>query len=164
MYGFKKILVPSDFTEVSTKALGVAISLAVRFKADLYLMYVIPGAPSSKTWMSNKATREQLESLEGDERKLFDEYIRMSRVIEHELGEAPIPRSHLHLRVAGGDVETEILQEPRTTLRSISLVIGSHGRRSIKDHIIGSVSERIHEKSNCAVLSVRAEGYPFLRN
>lgn len=163
MYSFKKILVPSDFTEVSTKALGVAISLAVRFKADLYLMYVIPGAPSSNTWMSNKATKEQLENLEGNERKLFDEYIRMSRLIEDELGEAPIPRAQLHLRVAGGDVETEILRAADDAQIDL-LVIGSHGRRSIKDHIIGSVSERIHEKSNCAVLSVRAEGYPYLRD
>ena len=163
MYSFKNILVPSDFTEVSTKALGVAISLAVRFNADLYLMSVIPGAPSSKTWMSNKATKEQLENLEGDERKLFDEYIRMSRVIEDELGEAPIPRSQLHLRVAGGDVATEILKAADDAQIDL-LVIGSHGRRSIKDHIMGSVSERIHEKSNCAVLSVRAEGYPYLRD
>ena len=69
MYAFKRILVPSDFSACSTKALGAAITLAVRLEAELFLLYVETGAPGSKTWMSNEATKAEIDALEGDERR-----------------------------------------------------------------------------------------------
>jgi nucleotide-binding universal stress UspA family protein len=163
MYGFKRILVPSDFSECSSKALGTAITLAVGLEADLFLIYVEAGAAGSKVWMSNEATRAELDSLEGNEKQLFDEYMRVSREIEAETGRSPIPRDNLHLRVAGGETATEILKASADAQIDL-IVMGTHGRTSIKDYFVGSTTERVVERATCSVLSVKPDGYPYLRD
>ena len=163
MYGFKRLLVPSDFSDCSTKALGSAITLALRLEADLFLMFVESGAPGSKTWMSNEATKAEIDALEGDERKLFEQYMKVSKEVEGELGLPPIPRSRLHLRVAGGDTAAEILKASDDAQIDL-IVMGTHGRNSVKDYLIGSTTERVVERANCSVLAVKPDGYPFLRD
>ena len=163
MYAFKRILVPSDFSACSTKALGAAITLAVRLEAELFLLYVETGAPGSKTWMSNEATKAEIDALEGDERRLFEEYMRVSKEVEGELELPPIPRARLHLRVAGGDTATEILKAAEDAQIDL-IVMGTHGRNSMKDYLVGSTTERIVERASCSVLAVKPDGYPFLRD
>jgi nucleotide-binding universal stress UspA family protein len=163
MYGFKRILVPSDFSECSSKALGNAITIAVGLDAELFLLYVGDVATGSKVWTSNEATRAELDILEGDEKRLFDEYIKVSRQVEAESGRAPIPRASLHVRVGGGEVAAEILKAA-TDAQIDLIVMGTHGRTSMKDYFVGSTTERVVERATCSVLSVKPDGYPYLRD
>jgi len=163
MYGFKRILVPSDFSECSYKALGSAITLAVGLDAELFLLYVEAGAVGSKVWASNEATRAELDVLEGDEKRLFDEYLKASRVVEEQSGKPPIPRAKLHVRVAGGEISGSILKAA-TDAQIDLIVMGTHGRTSMKDYFVGSTAERVVERATCSVLTVKPDGYPYLRD
>lgn len=163
MYGFKRILVPSDFSECSVKALGSAITLAVGLEAELFLLYVEAGAVGSKVWTSNEATRAELNVLEGGEKRLFDEYLKAARAIEDHSGKPPIPRSNLHVRVAGGEIAAEILKAA-TDAQIDLIVMGTHGRTSMKDYFVGSTTERVVERATCSVLTVKPDGYPYLRD
>jgi nucleotide-binding universal stress UspA family protein len=163
MYGFKRILVPSDFSECSVKALGSAITLAVGLDAELFLLYVEAGAVGSKVWASNEATRAELDMLEGDEKRLFEEYLKASRTVEEHSGKPPIPRARLHVRVASGEISAEILKAA-TDAQIDLIVMGTHGRTSMKDYFVGSTTERVVERATCSVLTVKPDGYPYLRD
>ena len=162
MYSFKRILVPSDFSESSSKALGVAMSMAVRFDSHLFLLHVEQGGPSAKAWMTNEAAKAEMDALEEDERRLFDAYQATSKAVEEETGMTPIPRSQLHFRVSGGDVAPCILQAAEDAQIDL-IVMGTQGRTSVKDFFIGSTTERVIQRATCSVLAVKPDGYPFLR-
>ena len=162
MYGFKRILVPSDFSESSSKALGLAMSLAVRFESHLFLMHVEPGGTAGKAWMTNEAAKAKIDALEEDERRLFDQYQDTSRAVEEETSRPPIPRAQLHFRVSGGDVAASILAAAEDAQIDL-IVMATQGRNSMKDFLVGSTTERVIQKATCSVLAVKPEGYPFLR-
>ena len=162
MYGFKRILVPSDFSESSLKALGLAMSLAVRFDSHLFLLHVEPGSSSGKAWMTNEAAKAKIDALEEDERRLFDQYQAASVIVESETDLPPIPRAQLHFRVSGGDVGASILTAAEDAQIDL-VVMATQGRNSVKDFFVGSTTERVIQKATCSVLAVKPDGYPFLR-
>jgi nucleotide-binding universal stress UspA family protein len=42
--------------------------------------------------------------------------------------------------------------------------MGTHGRTSMKDYFVGSTTERVVERATCSVLTVKPDGYPYLRD
>jgi nucleotide-binding universal stress UspA family protein len=67
------------------------------------------------------------------------------------------------VRVGGGEVAAEILKAA-TDAQIDLIVMGTHGRTSIKDYFVGSTTERVVERATCSVLSVKPDGYPYLRD
>ena len=64
MYAFKHIVVPTDLSKCAHKALGIAITFALRFDADLYLLYIDDNRPNSKTWQHNESANEEISVLD----------------------------------------------------------------------------------------------------
>jgi nucleotide-binding universal stress UspA family protein len=62
---------------------------------------------------------------------------------------------------AGGvaDAIVEACEESKPDL----VVMGTHGRQGMKDHVLGSTTERVLARVNASVFAVRPIGYPFLR-
>ncbi len=163
MYAFKHIVVPTDLSKCAHKALGIAITFALRFDADLYLLYIDDNRPNSKTWQHNESANEEISVLENYEQKTLDSYLRVAAEIAAETGMPEMNRDKLHVRVSTGDPATEIIAAAEDAQADL-IVMGTHGRTSIKEFFVGSTTEQVVERATCNVLAVKPDGYPYLRD
>jgi len=162
MFVADRILIPTDFSECSHRAMLAALSFATRFDSAVQVLHVT-GRPGSRTYEENAATNAEVEALEADEAALREAYGTAAAAVAEANGLPTLPESKLAFTVSGGDPATEIVrvaEEARTDL----IVLGTHGRTSVKDFFVGSTAERVVKNANCAVLAIKPEGYPYLRD
>lgn len=148
MFAPKSILVPTDFSECSDRAIQQALDLAVQNKAKLYLLHVIEGI---QPCAADYCIPEELVLKYNDESKK-NALVKMKNEAEK------IVRSQQGIEIAydvkAGIAYDEILHEQED--RNIDLiVIASHGRSGIVKHLIGSVAEKVMRGAKCPVLLVR---------
>jgi len=150
MITLKKILVPTDFSEHSSKAMRYGAELAAKFGAELHLLHVI-------------------ETTTG----MFDEGAFFPPVTEAELEAAAIKQvDSLKLDVTGqlkiirrakhGHPFVEIIRYAKDSEIDL-IVIGTHGRGAIAHMLLGSVAEKVVRKAACPVLVVRDREHDFVR-
>ena len=163
MYAFKHILVPTDLSKCAHKALGLAISFALRFDANLYLLYVEDSRPDAKTWQHNESANEEIGILESSEQKTLDSYLAVAADVARETGLPEMDRKRLHVRVGTGEPAAEILSAAQDAQVDL-IVMGTHGRTSIRDFFLGSTAETVVRRATCNVLAVKPDGYPYLRD
>jgi len=163
MYAFERILVPSDLSKCARKALGLAISLAVRYDAELFLLFVDDSRPDSGAWKSHSRMKAEMDNLEDNEQKLLSIYEEVAQEVSEATGLPPINRDRLAVRVGAGEPSREILAAAEDA-RIDLVVMGTHGRTTIKEFFVGSTTERVVEQSTCNVLTVKPDGYPYLRD
>ena len=137
----KSILVATDFSSASQKALRHALSIARHYGAKLYVMHVVSSlgltmnGPDAVTAATTAAQRDAMLA----ERKLV------------ESGELRDLRHHVIVRP--GDVWNELQAE--ITQQAIDLVVvGTRGRTGLKRLVLGSVAEKIFRNACCRVLTV----------
>jgi len=163
MYAFERILVPSDLSKCARKALGLAISLAVRYDAELFLLYVDDAKPDSGAWKSHASMQAEMNNLEDNEQKLLAVYEEVAAEVSAATGLPEINRDGLRVRVGAGEPAREILAAADDA-RIDLVVMGTHGRTGIKEFFVGSTTERVVERATCNVLTVKPDGYPYLRD
>ena len=163
MYAFKHILVPTDLSKCARKALGLAITFALRFDADLYLLYVEDKAPDSKTWQHNETAELEIGILESAEQRAKENYLSVAAEVAKETGLPEMNRDKFHVRIGTGDPAAQILAAAEDSQIDL-IVMGTHGRSSIKDFFVGSTAETVVRKATCNVLAVKPDGYPYLRD
>ncbi|CAN5922246.1 hypothetical protein BH11MYX4_BH11MYX4_13950 [soil metagenome] len=139
MIAFKHILVPTDFSDASERALSAAIELAVAFKSNLTLLHVwnvpVMGYAEGLTWP-------------------IDEMKAAAKTSLTEL------RERVAKRVPGTDAFLErglewerILDFVKT--KDVDLVVmGTHGRRGLPRLLLGSVAEKVVRLSPVPVMTV----------
>lgn len=142
----KKILVPTDFSESSTRALEAAVELAKRFESELCIIHVYP--PMMSVYPEghlaiNDASHAELikyldKSLEGVQQEAEK---LLGRKVKRDL-------------LPGRDFE-EIVGFSRDEGYDL-IVIGSHGKGALSRFFLGSVTERVLRKSGGNVFVVRA--------
>ena len=136
-----KILVTTDFSEVSDHALDYAISLAKRYDARIYLAHVITPDPFQFAEPQlAQATYEKVR--QAAEEGITDILISGKlRGVPHEvlLEEGNVWPTLERLIV---DHEIDLV------------VVGTHGRGKVQKLLIGSVAEEIFRQADCAVLTV----------
>lgn len=136
-----KILVATDFSEVSDRALDYAIALARRYDARIYLAHVITPDPFQFAEPQlAQATYEKVR--QAAEQGITDILISGKlRSVPHEV------------LLEEGNVWPAL--EQLILKHEIDLIItGTHGRGKIQKLLIGSVAEEIFRKSDCPVLTV----------
>jgi universal stress protein A len=145
MIAFKRILVPTDFSEASDAALNYGIGLAQAFGAQLYLLHV-PGETGVNFEADfpmiqfENAVRERLDTLVGPK-----EIVKLRPEYALRLG-AP---SDQIVRYAD-DREIDLI------------VMGTHGRSGVAHMVMGSVAEKVVRTAPCPVLTVRQPERAFL--
>jgi nucleotide-binding universal stress UspA family protein len=143
---FRRILVPTDFSEPSEAALELALELARRFDAELDLFhaqdlpaYIFPDAvvPVSPTVVSEleRASHAELDRLAARVRAAGVRVSTSSSVGSHD---------------------GEILRHAENTGCDL-IVMGTHGRTGIKHALLGSVAERVVRRAPCPVMTVRPQ-------
>lgn len=142
MARFTHILVPVDFSEASTKALGYGLSLALEMEARLTLAHVIPFAPSLAYVYPVGGPELPEGALDGVRAKLV------------ELVDSGNRESlETDFLVRAGDVQDELLKMIDEVGPDL-VVMGTHGRRSFERWILGSVTEHLLRRADIPLLTV----------
>ena len=140
----QKILVGTDFSACSDRALAYAAMLSEQFGSAILLLHVIESLSYSMTdsltvighEKALSATAEVL--LENLLKKLVDQ----GRPAES--------------RLARGTPYQEIMRQAEEEGCDL-IVLGTHGRTGIEHFLLGSVAERVVRLSHCPVLTVPAK-------
>jgi nucleotide-binding universal stress UspA family protein len=142
MEGIRKIVVATDFSPESDRALDEAVHLARRLDAALDLLHVrepFAYATANALMAVPERTEEYMDWVD----QSLDE--RRDRVAS--LG-VPCITNSLH-----GFAATLIV-EHATKAGADLILLGRHGRGRLPTHLLGSVAKRVVEKSHCPVLVV----------
>ena len=157
MYAFKHILVPTDLSKCARKALGLAITFALRFDADLYLLYVEDNRPDAKTWQHNESANEEIGILEDSEQRSLESYLSVAAEVASETGLPEMNREKLHVRVGTGEPASQILAAAADAQIDL-IVMGTRGPSRLRHPLLGSVAERTVRHAPCSVLTVKEPG------
>jgi universal stress protein A len=149
MISMQKILVPTDLSECSTRALHEAQSFAQTFSATIDLLYVwsVPTLVAPEALITGVGIDEQplLEWLRAGARELLSKY-------EAELKSAGISPGASFCEP--GDPATAIVEHAKSGAYDL-VVMGTHGRTGISHALLGSVAEKVVRRAPCPVLTVR---------
>ena len=139
----KKILVATDASEYSRRALKTALVLARNFNAEVELLFVMvdPVIYSFGEAESYVASPEQVER-EG-------EFVLKSMLEGTDINDIALKTKKIH-----GNPGKAILQEIEK--ENIDLVVmGSHGYGAVIGSVLGSVSQKVLHGARCSVLIVK---------
>ncbi len=142
MLMWQRILVPTDFSPSSQRALEQAIALAHLTDAVIEVVHVLAPTPAV-------AASEGLAILtRGETRDDAEE--QLDNWLDGIPGGELLAR-----RVLDGEPSREIVAFADRE-RFDAIVMGTHGRTGLARALIGSVAERVVRHASCPVLTVRA--------
>ncbi len=134
-----KILCPTDFSEISGRALSAAKGLADKFAAQLDVLNVFPGHMLTKLG-TREAGEKALKELYGKAKNNLDGFLRASGL--EGLG-----------AVEGGEPDRRIVSYSKE--KDIDLIVmGARGLGLIRGMLIGSVTDAVLRSSPCPVLVI----------
>ncbi len=149
MLAFHKILVPTDLSHCSTRALSEAHEFARQFSASLDLLYVwtMPALVAPESLVTGMGINEQplLDWMGNSARELLAEF-------EHNAKNAGITVNTTFCEP--GDPATAIVEHATQGGYDL-LVLGTHGRTGFAHALLGSVAEKVVRHAPCPVLTVR---------
>jgi nucleotide-binding universal stress UspA family protein len=149
-----RILVATDASAASNRALEMAAQLAEQYKADLLIIHVIRD-------MQIPFEIKEIPELESDTIESFatarDEIMR--KIAESVLRDAKqkaekAGASKVQTTIGTGDPATSIL-DVATRRKADMIVIGTRGLGKIKGQILGSVSRKVTNNAETSCLIVR---------
>ena len=138
---FKQVLIATDFSDASERALAYAIAIARRYSSTLSVVHAIPPEP-----------REQI-PLEPLPRELNRPWLEAEPQMKSLGEEARFNDLNHHLLLEQGpvwDVLASVIQRENVDL----LVLGTRGRGGLKKLALGSVAEEVLRLAPCPVLTV----------
>jgi nucleotide-binding universal stress UspA family protein len=139
-----RILYPSDFSGCSFQVLPYVRSLAVKYGAEIYLLYV---ARNLHLYTSSRKQHRSSSTL--IEKTLKELEMMMDKFCDQHLLDCPSFRR----RVAVGDPGEEIVKTVEK--EHIDLVVmGTHGRRGLEQTLFGTVAKYVVMHSKAPVLIV----------
>jgi len=149
---FQRILVAVDGSEGSRKASEVAVGLAEKFNAQLYVLHAFRGYPEYLTMFPSapSPSGEAIESYEAYARKAALEVVGRTVSMAEKKG----------VRAKAKTTETigsavEAITDYAVAEKIDLIVIGTRGMGGFKKMLLGSVSSGVVTQAQCAVLVVR---------
>jgi len=145
-----KILVPTDGTKASKKAIDYAIGLAEQTKASITILGVVDKSAFFSQSIPASATSTNLVTpIEDYLSKLTESYIEQAVKQCSKKGVKPATV------IRSGHPVEEIIKEARRS-KSNLIVIGSHGKGALESAVLGSVTYGlIHNDTKYPVLVIR---------
>jgi len=142
---FDAILIATDLSDTSERALDTALQLARAHGSALHLVHVIRD-PATEPWAVD-AFGVDFDAL------LEHVHSRAQREVTARVERLTLPGGK-RARVLVGAPAAEILRYAKAIGADL-IVVGSHGRRSIQQVFLGSVADRVLHEASCPVLVVR---------
>ena len=151
---FTRILFPTDFSDLAPDALRYARELAETFGAQLYVLHVVDEAYQHWGALGPESlpVSPPLEDMLALGRSRMDKFC-----ADHLADVKPPPITH----VAMGKPFAEIIAYARENGVEL-IVMATHGRGAISHVLLGSTTEKVVRKANCAVLTIRAKDHTFV--
>ncbi len=150
MINLKKILVPTDFSEHSEKAVLYGTELATQFGAELHLLHAFEEAPIMYGEGGAYFTPEMTHDMKVAAQKHLDE-------VKVDTADGV----HVVRKVCYGHSFVEIIKYAKENAIDL-VVLGTHGRGAIAHMLLGSVAEQVVRKAPCPVLVVRDQEHDFV--
>ncbi|HKQ62609.1 MAG TPA: universal stress protein [Candidatus Polarisedimenticolaceae bacterium] len=144
----RTILVTTDFSDTSRKALGPALELAKTFGSQLIVAYV---EEDRLPPLVLEYAAVDLAEVQLHQERLAAE--RLREFVQQEIGGA-VPCEAL---IGAGTPHAEIVRLA-TERKADLIVMATHGRGFISHAILGSTTERVLRRAPCPVLVVRDSG------
>jgi len=142
---FAKILYPTDFSDVSKKALSYLRQLKGAGAKEIVILHVIDERKiEAITIYGNSDSFVFIEEIEQEARKEVT-------AIKGELKKCGF---EVKTRIEKGIPLKEILRIEEQEKVSL-IVIGSHGKTNIKEMLIGSVSEKVVRRAKNPILVIK---------
>ncbi|NIO00872.1 MAG: universal stress protein [Candidatus Latescibacteria bacterium] len=145
MIAFKEIVVPTDFSEHSLRAIDYATGLAEKFGSRLELVYVVEAGlqPADLAWTNvdygdlNRQHREAAQKhMEGIAKERIPEGISAS------------------VSILIGKAFVEIVRFAESVNADL-IVMATHGYGGFSHLLLGSTAERVVRKAPCPVLTIK---------
>ena len=142
---FKKILFPTDFSDVSMSALGYVKQLKEGGAKTVVLLHVI-----------DQRSLQAIEQYAGTKSMTLEQEIMVQAEKEIEKIEDELKQSGFEVKtlIKTGYPIITILEAEKEEDVSI-IVIGSHGKSNLEEMFLGSVSEKVIRKSKRPVLIIK---------
>lgn len=153
MIAIKKVLVATDFSEQSTRALEYGRELARSYLADLHVLHV---ADDMQWRYSLDLSPELFAGIQADLEATAR--ARLAALLSDE------DRDQLHAQAAvrvspmAADAIVHYANESGADI----VVLGTHGRGGIRHFFLGSIAERVIRTAPCPVLTVRTDERDFI--
>ena len=163
MQQIKRILVPTDFSEVSRAALSIALQLASDNDAQLFVLHVVKDMDRELKKRLVSAPNESVieAAITDGEKEILDAVaLERQRAKESNRDLKAVP---LKMLVTGGDwleVTMGLIDEHELDV----IVTGTHGGKGLKGLLLGSMSEQLVRRASCSVFVVKPQGFPYLRD
>lgn len=139
---FKRIVVATDFSETSERALDLGLEVAQKFDAELTLVH---------TWEAPSYSYGGGVFLPVDLVTPIEHAAAAQLEKAHSALKLRFPRAKSMLRT--GPAWEEVLNAA-AQLQADLLVLGTHGRRGLSRALLGSVAERVVRMATIPVLTV----------
>ncbi len=146
----KKILLATDGSANSRKALAFAVEMASRYDSELYVLHVIPNM---------EIPLEVIEYLSAEDiddspasfylEKIGQKIIHQSENVCKSMGCENV--GTVVLRGDSGYMIIEVAKDKQIDI----IIVGSRGLRGIKGRLLGSVSRKVSHASECSCLIVK---------
>jgi nucleotide-binding universal stress UspA family protein len=143
---FRRILIPTDFSAESERALGTAQRLAQALGAEVVLLHVFVEAP---LYSEGPFAAQRVQEVYASGRAWVQEQLERRAAAARAAG---LPTKTL---IVGGVAHQEIVAAARGEQADL-IVIGTHGRGGVDRLLLGSVADRVIRLAPCPVLAVRA--------
>jgi len=141
---FKKILHPTDFSQVSFQAFDQAVALALRYGAELELLHAIVLHEYDESIVETGVDKlkDAFESLRKELKIQMEEMVENSS-IANDLCTPVLKRGF-----SAGEVILERAEQGGADL----IVMGTHGHSPIRHFFLGSVAEKVIRYAPCPVM------------
>jgi nucleotide-binding universal stress UspA family protein len=142
----KSVLVATDFSDTSQKALRHALAIARHYGAKIYLAHVVSSL--GFTLAGADALNAATEAAKRDANQL-----------ETRLVESGALAGLHHEFIVGQGAVWEVLNQVIRQEQVDLIVNGTHGRRALAKVLLGSVAEQIFRYADCMVFTVGPGSY-----
>ncbi len=142
---FKRILVPTDFTETSYHALEEACGVASKFDAKIFIIHVMEESPYKLVESEEESNQKEKIVLQ---KKVMDQLEKLSKSITERYG--------LEVNTLLGEAKVIQVIDDSVKDNDIDLIImGTHGTSGIKEFLIGSNAQNVTHGAACPVITFK---------
>lgn len=143
----QKILVPTDFSDSTDRALDVAALIARQNDASIALIHILDPSPLAVGGAGLGTVGEP--ELEPElEARIHQE---LARLCDSKLSTIPRVKTALIISKNAADGIIQYAEKEQCDL----IVMPTHGRSGLAHLLIGSVAEKVVRHANCPVLTLR---------
>ena len=148
MFAPKNILVPTDFSKYSDKALKQAVEIAKQFGSNIHLLHVIDER-IQQCAVDYCLSAEVVKQLENESLRTTKETLRKEA--------KTLSKSHkvdTYFDIKTGVPSEMILKEQKS--KNIDLIVmAPHGKTGLLKRLMGSVADSVIKSAKCEVLLVK---------